>query len=64
MLWNEVVWQAAWGQYMGKDVSGHTVVDGGMLSNFPIELFLSDQEHVMRLMGETSADPSAVLGFL
>jgi NTE family protein len=64
MLWNEVVWQATWGRYMQKDISGHTIVDGGMLSNFPIELFLSDQEYILRLMGESNADPSSVLGFL
>jgi NTE family protein len=64
MLWNEVVWQPAWGRYMERDINGHTIVDGGMLSNFPIELFLSDQEYILKLMGESHADPSSVLGFL
>jgi predicted acylesterase/phospholipase RssA len=64
LLWHEVVWQPEWGRYLGRDLSGHTVVDGGMLSNFPIELFLSDQEHILRLMGEKSAGPLDILGFL
>jgi NTE family protein len=39
--WQEVVWQKDWGLYTGRDLSGHKVVDGGLLSNFPIKLFLS-----------------------
>jgi predicted acylesterase/phospholipase RssA len=41
---------------------GHTLVDGGLLSNFPIELFVSKAAPVTRLMGP---DPSQkVLGML
>ena len=43
LVWNEVVWQSDWGQYLGRDVTGHAIVDGGLLSNFPIELFISDE---------------------
>jgi len=64
LLWQEVVWQPEWGQYRGRDISGHTVVDGGLLSNFPIELFISDQPYVTDLMGEKSEDTSGVLGLL
>jgi NTE family protein len=64
MLWQEVVWQPEWGTYRGKDISGHTVVDGGMLSNFPIELFISDQKHVTNVMGEKTTDIQHVLGLL
>jgi NTE family protein len=64
MLWQEVVWQPDWGPYRGKDISGHTVVDGGMLSNFPIELFISDQKHVTNVMGEKTTDIQHVLGLL
>lgn len=64
LLWHEVVWQPEWGKYLGRDISGHTVVDGGMLSNFPIELFLSDQEHILRVMGEKSVGQLDILGFL
>lgn len=51
LLWEEVIWQPTWGNYLGRDISGHAIVDGGLLSNFPIELFLSDAPHVTKLMG-------------
>jgi predicted acylesterase/phospholipase RssA len=63
LLWQEVVWDKDWGTYRGRDLTGHTIVDGGMLSNFPIELFLSDQPHVTGIMGEKPAD-AGLLGFL
>jgi NTE family protein len=62
LLWDEVVWQPAWGQYLGRDVAGHAIVDGGLLSNFPIELFISDAPRVTRLMGPKQDNP--VLGLL
>jgi predicted acylesterase/phospholipase RssA len=62
LLWQEVVWQTAWGTYLGKKMSGHTIVDGGLLSNFPIELFLSDLDTVTKLMGPKRQDN--VMGFL
>ena len=41
LLWQEIVWDASWGSYQGRDISGHVIVDGGVLSNFPLELVLS-----------------------
>lgn len=64
LLWEEVVWQKDWGTYRGRDITGHTVVDGGLLSNFPIELFLSTQPQVTAVMGEKKVDQWNVLGFL
>jgi predicted acylesterase/phospholipase RssA len=64
LLWHEVVWQAEWGSYRGRDITGNTIVDGGMLSNFPIELFLSSQPPVTAVMGEPSVEPGNVLGFM
>ncbi len=61
-LWQEVVWDASWGPYLGTDITGHRAVDGGLLSNFPIELFLSRDPHVVDLMGEPTED--GVLGLL
>ncbi len=61
-LWQEVVWDAAWGPYLGTNIAGHRAVDGGLLSNFPIELFLSRDPHVTGLMGEPTED--GVLGLL
>ncbi len=64
LLWHEVEWDPAWGLYRGQDISGHTVVDGGMLSNFPIELFISNQPHVTAVMGEKTTGDLNVMGFL
>jgi predicted acylesterase/phospholipase RssA len=62
LLWQEVIWQEAWGGYRGRAITGHAIVDGGLLSNFPLELFLSDQQHVTALMGPKTGAP--VVGFL
>lgn len=62
LLWEEVVWQATWGLYRGRDITGHVVVDGGLLSNFPIELLISREKPVLEVMGEATA--ASVMGFL
>jgi predicted acylesterase/phospholipase RssA len=62
LVWDEVIWQANWGKYLGRDVAGHAIVDGGLLSNFPIELFISDAPQVTKLMGPKKDNP--VLGLL
>lgn len=62
LLWDEVIWQESWGNYRGRDISGHAIVDGGMLSNFPIELFLSGDLNVVNVMGPKQN--TQVLGML
>jgi len=62
LVWQEVTWQAAWGPYRGVSLAGHTVVDGGLLSNFPLELFVSGLPTVTALMGEKHSDE--ILGLL
>lgn len=62
LVWSEVEWQKDWGPYRGQDVTGHVVVDGGMLSNFPIELLVSDQPQVTAVMGDKKSEH--VLGLL
>jgi NTE family protein len=61
-LWPEVEWQADWGTYGGNEMAGHLVVDGGLLSNFPLELFISDKPHITAVMGPKQSDN--VLGLL
>jgi predicted acylesterase/phospholipase RssA len=61
LLWQEVEWQEDWGPYRtwdpdagrlaANDIAGHVVVDGGLLSNFPISLFLADREDVAAVVG-------------
>ena len=72
LLWQEVIWQPSWGPYyawdadLGRlapdDVSGHAVVVGGLLSNFPIALFLADRPDVDAVVGPAHAQN--VLGLL
>jgi predicted acylesterase/phospholipase RssA len=62
LLWQEVVWQPEWGLYLDRSVTGHRIVDGGLLSNFPIELFLSNDPYVQSLMGPKTSQ--GVLGLL
>ncbi len=62
LVWDEVIWKEKWGNYLGLPLTGHTIVDGGVLSNFPIELFISDEPQVTRLMGPKQDHP--ILGLL
>ncbi len=62
LLWDEVIWQKDWGAYLGRELTDHAIVDGGLLSNFPLELFISDAPHVTQLMGPKQDTP--VLGML
>ncbi len=52
LFFAEVVWRPEWGPYAGEDLTGHVMVDGGMLSNLPIGFILpSANKVVARLMG-------------
>lgn len=62
LVWGEVIWKKDWGDYCGRSMDGHVMVDGGILSNFPIELFISDEPQVTKLMGPKQDIP--VLGLL
>ncbi len=62
MLWQEVIWEEKWGSYRGREMAGHSIVDGGLLSNFPIELFLSKRPDIVSLMGQKPG--RGVLGLL
>jgi len=59
-LWDDVVWQGDWGTYLGGSLEGHIMVDGGLLSGFPIELLVSNEPYVRALIGAHSGD--SVLG--
>ena len=62
LLWDEVIWQKEWGAYQRSNIVGDTIVDGGVLSNFPLELFVSDAPFVTAVMGPKQNNP--VLGLL
>lgn len=52
LLWEEVIWQQEWGAYRSQNIAGHRVVDGGLLSGFPLALFVSADANVTDVMGE------------
>jgi predicted acylesterase/phospholipase RssA len=62
-VWQEVIWRPEWGSYLGRSLTGHRVVDGGLLSNFPIKLFVSNDDYVNEIMGKDSASEN-VIGLL
>jgi predicted acylesterase/phospholipase RssA len=62
LLWQEVVWKSEWGAYKGEEIAGAVVVDGGMLSNFPIALFLSARPEIGDVVGPPAT--KNVLGML
>ncbi len=51
LLWQEVIWQQDWGAYRSQNIVGHRVVDGGLLSGFPLALFVSADANVTNVMG-------------
>lgn len=59
-VWREVIWKQEWGPYLGTDKTGARIVDGGVLSNFPIDLIATANERARRIMGENT-DPNASL---
>jgi NTE family protein len=63
-VWREVVWQKEWGKYRGKDKTGNVIVDGGVLSNFPIRLISEMDDDIAKIMGPTDPQGAGNLGFL
>lgn len=61
-LWCEVTWKPEWGTYIGRDKTRATVVDGGVLSNFPIDLIATDR--APEIMGENRAGEALIMGLL
>lgn len=62
-VWQEVTWKREWGNYRDRDITGHTIVDGGLLSNFAIDLLVSKDPEIQEIMNTTTGDVNP-LGFL
>jgi NTE family protein len=63
LFFEEVLWAEEWGTYLGENLTGHVVVDGGVLSNFPLRFILPDaSEYVRAFMGTRQATGSIPLG--
>jgi predicted acylesterase/phospholipase RssA len=63
-IWQEVVWQKAWGNYRGRSKEGNIIVDGGVLSNFPIRLIATTDDEVREIMGDTDPEGAGNLGLM
>ncbi len=62
--WQEVRWDGQWGKYLGRDMTGRTIVDGGVVSNFPLFLLTdSSDDEVVRLMGAQQGAGNPAIGF-
>jgi hypothetical protein len=57
LVWDVVIWQVDCGNILA-DPAGRAIVDGGSLSNLPIELFISDASQVTKLMGPKTNNPA------
>jgi predicted acylesterase/phospholipase RssA len=68
-IWREVEWQEQWGPYRegGNEIhkTGAKIVDGGVLSNFPIDLIATAGDRAKAIMGgDTDPDRDENLGML
>ncbi len=63
-VWQEVVWLEEWGSYRGGNITGDIMVDGGLLSNFPLRLLTSTDPDVVEMMGDEGGIDTAILGLL
>jgi len=65
-FWPEIVWRDSWGSYgpPGRTIplAGHTLVDGGVVSNFALRLLVSDEAWIQELMGAPPDPEAAILG--
>ena len=63
-LWRPLQWRSRWGRYLGRSKAGHGIVDGGLLSNFPLRLLVEDSPLVRAATGGAPPDPERCLGLL
>jgi predicted acylesterase/phospholipase RssA len=61
LIWREVTWEEEWGPYNEEPMKGNIVVDGGILSNFPLNLVAQANHPLMNILDNV---PARALGFL
>jgi len=65
LVWPEVVWDKNWGTYLGRDMEGHTLVDGGILANLALKYVTDwDDPEVRKIMGDPDREPHVVIALL
>jgi len=64
-VWDPVIWRKEFGTYLGNNLVGHRIVDGGALSNFAIRLTTSNSPAVKAVMDQNfSPDEAPTIGFI
>src|SRR5581483_9490388 len=63
-LWQAVEWDERWGSYRQRTKTGNAIVDGGVLSNFPIGLVAERTPETLSIMGDTDPQAAQNLGLL
>ena len=58
-----IYWLEEWGLYLGKDITGHKLVDGGWLLNLPTTLLMSTPYFREKYLGADPIPPESVLAF-
>lgn len=66
LVWPETEWKKEWGPYLGKEIEGHLMLDGGLLANFPIHFLTNrDSEESQAIFGpKEPGKPPAIIGLL
>jgi predicted acylesterase/phospholipase RssA len=59
-----VIWRKEWGTYRGRNKTDNTIVDGGVLSNFPIRLVADPDADETEIMGKEASAGVENLGML
>lgn len=60
-VWREVVWHKDWGKYCEEEKTGAKIVDGGVLSNFPMDLVACPTDQRIAAIMGPDADPTQSL---
>src|SRR5262249_16562000 len=64
-VWPEVLWKKEWGTYRGRDKTGSAIVDGSVLSNFPLRYLVdADNRDIRDIMGPPMEEKARPLGLL
>lgn len=58
LVWQEVSWKKSWGTYLGSNMFASVLIDGGLITNFGLELLVANPPE----MG--NFQPTRVIGFL
>ena len=58
-----IYWQEEWGQYLGKDITGNKMIDGGWLLNLPTVLLRSPPYFREKYLGTGPIPEESIMAF-